>query len=87
MEAGTEEGSLEKTQLGLKLEGRVGRGGAERGGASAQGGLLLPDFQSSGLEFSRESCKVLKWFPLQPHQMEALQDQVGMGRKKWVFLG
>jgi hypothetical protein len=67
VETGTEEGSLEKTQLGLKLVG-----GAERGVA----GQVLK------LEVCHGSLKVLKWFLLQPHQIEALQDQVGMGAKK-----
>lgn len=70
--AGTREDSLEETQLGLRLEGRVLR-------MEVHYGVLLPDFQSSGLEFPRKSFKAMRWFPLRPHQWNNFQDQEGMG--------
>lgn len=77
MEADTGEGSLEKTQLGLKLGAGAEQGVAGRG----EVGRVLR------LEVCHGSLKILKWFPLQTGQIEALQDHVGMGEKKWVFLG
>lgn len=67
VETGTGEGSMEKTQLGLKLGGGDGRGWqGGRGRLSECSGSKSATCGASGLEFSRGSWKVLRQFPFQP---------------------